>query len=110
MLKNTKNAFRGSRTMAEAMIKGLERQDLVPAINITASGPRVERGEDLRAKYGVLASDDNVKSAKSGHIVVLSVKPQVLRHVLTELQGAIEPGALLLSIVAGASTKLIAEA
>ena len=94
-------AFIGSGTMAEAMIQALLRASEVTAEQIIASGPRVERGEKLQARYGVRVTSDNVAAASEAGIVVLSVKPQVLPTVLAELRSHIRPAALVFSIVAG---------
>ena len=108
MLRETRLAFIGSGTMAEAMIKGLLSRELVAPQNIVASGPRVERGEELAAAYGVGVTTDNREAAAGAEIVVLSVKPQVLPEVLRELRGRVDPEALVLSIVAGARIAAIA--
>jgi pyrroline-5-carboxylate reductase len=94
-------AFIGSGTMAEAMIQVLVRKALVAPAHICASGPRQERGEELSRRYGVVGTTDNREAAEAADVVVLSVKPQVLPVVLSELNGLIFPGALILSIVAG---------
>jgi pyrroline-5-carboxylate reductase len=94
-------AFIGSGTMAEAMIKALLREGKVTPEQIIASGPREERGEELRARHGVRITVHNAAAASGADIVVLSVKPQVLIHVLRELRGHIRSGALVFSIVAG---------
>jgi pyrroline-5-carboxylate reductase len=102
MLEETAIAFIGSGIMAEAMIKGLLRQGLVVPDQITASGPRPERAQALFERYAVGTSTDNVEAASGADIVVLAIKPQVLCRVLEELAGHLSPGALVLSIVAGA--------
>lgn len=94
-------AFIGSGTMAEAMIKALLRAGEVAPEQIIASGPREERGQELRTRHGVRTTVDNATAASEAGIVVLSVKPQVLIHVLRELRGHVRPGALVFSIVAG---------
>lgn len=101
-------AFIGSGTMAEAMIKGLLRQQLLSPDHIVASGPRPARGEELAAAYGVRVTTDNRRAAAEADLLVLSVKPQVAPQVLIELQGVVEPDALILSIVAGIPTSAIA--
>ena len=50
---NKKIAFIGPGVMAEAMIAGLLRQKLAKPENLTAAGPRPERGEELHRKYGI---------------------------------------------------------
>ncbi|GEM_PF-6167571 len=57
MLKKT-IAFIGPGVIAEAMIAGLLRQKLADPKNIIASGPREERGEELRRKYGIKITTD----------------------------------------------------
>jgi pyrroline-5-carboxylate reductase len=107
MLNQKIIAFIGSGVMAEAMIKGLLRQSLVTPGQIVASGPRPERGQQLYDRYGVRTTTDNVEAASGADIVVLSTKPQVLCSVLEELSGHVDPKALVLSIVAGATMATI---
>jgi pyrroline-5-carboxylate reductase len=107
MLNENKLAFIGSGVMAEAMIKGLLRQGLVNPVRVAASGPRPERGQELFDRYGVQTTTDNREAAGGADIVVLSIKPQVLCTVLEELAGCVGPGALVLSIVAGAPMETI---
>ena len=109
MLTDVRFAFVGSGVMAEAMVKGLIAEAGVPAERITASGPRPERGEELRTRYGVRPAVDNLSAIDGAQIVVLSVKPQVLHGVMEQLAGQIAPGALVLSIVAGARIEVIAD-
>ncbi len=95
-------AFIGGGTMAEAMIRGLLEKHLVPPSHVLVTGPRRERRADLAKRFGVKALASNVEAAKSAHVVVLSVKPQILPAVLRELRGELADGQLVLSIVAGA--------
>jgi pyrroline-5-carboxylate reductase len=106
---NSKIAFIGPGVMAEAMLAGLLRQGLAEPGSITVSGPRAERGEELHQRYGVSYSTDNAEAAAQAGVVVLSVKPQRLSEVMKGLK-EIEAGALVLSIVAGASLKKIGTA
>jgi pyrroline-5-carboxylate reductase len=103
---NKRIAFIGPGVMAEAMIAGLLNQKLSKPQNLTASGPRAERGEELRKKYGIHVTTDNAAAAQEADVVVLSVKPQRLTEVMKGLKG-IRPDALVLSIIAGASMKKI---
>ncbi len=100
----TKIAFIGPGAMAEAMIAGLLRQKLAAPRNLLASGPREERVEKLREKYGIQPFTDNSLAVAQADVVVLSVKPQRLSAVMKNLKG-IRPEALVLSIIAGASIK-----
>lgn len=115
-------SFIGCGVMAEAMIAGLLRQQLVTAEQITGSHPRAARRDELESKYGVrmlesnraaaAASEDDAHgsstpAAVSGKIVILAVKPQRLGGVLHELKGALGPDSLVISIIAGATIETI---
>ena len=103
MLKK-KIAFIGPGVMAEAMIAGLLKKKLAKPEDVTASGPREERGAELHKKYGIVAVTDNAAAASRADVVVLSVKPQRLSEVMKGLKG-VRADALVLSIIAGASIK-----
>ena len=103
---NKKIVFIGPGVMAEAIIAGLLRQKLAKPENITASGPRTERGEQLQKKYGIKATTDNISAVSHADVVVLSVKPQRLSEVMKGLKG-IRLDALVLSIIAGANIRKI---
>ena len=107
MLNHNNIAFVGSGVMAEAMIKGLLRQGLVTPEQVTASGPRPQRGQELFDRYAVGTTTDNVKAVESAEVVVLAIKPQMLCPVLEELGGHVASDALVLSIVAGAKMDTI---
>lgn len=106
---NKKIAFIGPGVMAEAMLAGLLRQKLANPEDITVSGPRLARVEELHTKYGLHALTDNTVAAGEADVVVLSVKPQRLSEVMKGLKN-IRPEALVLSIVAGAGMKKIGSA
>ena len=102
MFDNRKIAFIGPGVMAEAMIAGLIRRKTAPASSLITAGPRQERLDELCKLYGITCTRDNAAAARQADIVVLSVKPQRLAHVLDGLKGSIKEQALVLSIVAGA--------
>jgi pyrroline-5-carboxylate reductase len=88
--------------MGEAMIGGLLKQQLVAPEQIIATEPREERRAEIEQRYGVHVTDDNVEVAHWAQVAIFSVKPQTLPKVLPTLRGALQPGELVVSIVAGA--------
>jgi pyrroline-5-carboxylate reductase len=104
-----KIALIGSGNMGEAIIAGLLRHGVALPHNIFAVDPLVERGADLQTRFGITPGTDNVAAAGQADVVILAVKPQKLSQVLEGLRGKILPGALVLSIVAGASIQIIQE-
>jgi len=120
-LKDARLAFIGCGVMAEAIIAGLLRKQLVAADQIVGSHPRAARREEFYTKYAVrmfennreatLAAHPNGSSTEteaSGSLVILAVKPQRLSKVLQELKGALHQEQLVVSIVAGARLETIA--
>jgi pyrroline-5-carboxylate reductase len=108
MLRDNTLAFVGGGVMAEAMIAGLLRRELIAPDNIMVAGPRQERGEELVRRYAVKWTCDNRAAVADRDIVVLSVKPQVIPKVLPEVRGHIRSRALVLSIAAGVRVETLA--
>jgi pyrroline-5-carboxylate reductase len=102
-------AFIGSGAMAGAMIGGLLNTHAVEARTITASDPHKDRIQDLATRFGIGTTNDNLAAARNADIVILSVKPQMLRFVFRDLCGKLSKDALVLSIVAGARVESIAK-
>ncbi len=94
--------------MAEAMLSGLLNQALLQPDQVVASDPLARRRAELHQRYGVEGTADNVEAIEGADVVVLAVKPQVLGQVLADLSGRLQPGQLVISIVAGATLDAIA--
>jgi pyrroline-5-carboxylate reductase len=97
----------GSGVMAEAMIAGLLRGELVSPDQIVASHPRAERRDHLRAEYGIRVVGDNREAIDGADVVLLGIKPQMLGKVGHEIGPALSRGQLVLSVLAGATTKAL---
>jgi pyrroline-5-carboxylate reductase len=117
-LRAAQVSFVGVGVMAEAMIAGLLRRQLVSRTQIVGSHPRAARREEMQTQYGIRMFDDNREAATfpsaqaaqepSASVVILAVKPQRVGRVLGELKGALSESQLVLSIVAGARMEAIA--
>ena len=94
----------GSGVMAEAIIAGLLRGQLVEPDRIVASHPRADRREALQARHGIRTVDANATAVDGADIVLLAIKPQMLGRVAREIGPRLKPGQLVISILAGATT------
>jgi pyrroline-5-carboxylate reductase len=94
----------GSGVMAEGMIAGLLRGELVAPEQIIASHPRSERRDHLRTEYGIRVVADNREAIESADVILLGIKPQMLGRVGPEIGPFLHRGQLLLSVLAGATT------
>jgi len=94
-------AFIGAGAMAEAMLAGMLARSVIQPEQITASHPRAGRRDELQARYGVAVVEANREAARDASLIVLTVKPQVIRSALAELRDVIAPDQVVLSIAAG---------
>jgi pyrroline-5-carboxylate reductase len=114
-LSNTNLAFVGCGVMAESIIAGLLRKNLVGAEQIVGSHPRAGRRAELSEKYGIQVFEKNTEAVErvrqsENSIVALCVKPQRLKGVLHELKTIVAPEQMIFSIIAGARLETISEA
>jgi pyrroline-5-carboxylate reductase len=97
----------GSGVMAEAMIAGLLRGRLVEPSQLVASHPRPERREELAATHGIRTVASNADAVEGADIVVLAIKPQMLGRVAKDIGPHLKRGQLVISILAGATTRAL---
>ena len=95
--------------MAEAMIKGLLSASFIEAKNLMASDVVQERLEYLHREYKIRITADNRELAKASDILVLAVKPQVMKDVLSGIEDLVDEGKLMISIAAGVPIHMIEE-
>jgi pyrroline-5-carboxylate reductase len=100
-------AFLGAGNMAEALVKGLLRAQVATPQEILCTDRRKERGDELTSRYGVRFSTRNADAAREAGIIVLSVKPQVMNHLLEEIAPALDESKLVISIAAGVPIEAI---
>ena len=102
-MTNKKIAFIGAGNMAKAIIGGLIKQGYA-AKNITASGPRIESLQKVADEFSVNITTDNLAAVRNADLVILSVKPQILKQVASELSVALMHKPLVISLAAGITT------
>ena len=100
-------AIVGAGVMAEAMIAGLLADRAVAPSRLIASHPRRDRRDLLASRHGISVVTRNAEAVAGADIVVLAVKPQMLRSVMREVGPALEKGQVVLSIVAGATLRTL---
>jgi pyrroline-5-carboxylate reductase len=106
-LSNRSIATVGSGVMAEAMIAGLLRGELVDPSQVVASHPRSDRRDHLAREYGIRVVADNVEAIGGADVVLFAIKPQMLGRVGREIGPSLRRGQLVLSVIAGATTRAL---
>jgi len=100
-MKTQKIAFIGAGNMANALISGLVA-DGVDAKNIWASDPSDKNLTVLERNCGIQTSCDNNAVIANADIVVLSVKPQIMKDICKEISAAVSDfSPMVISIAAG---------
>lgn len=102
-MTDKKIAFIGAGNMAKAIMGGLIKQGY-DAKKITASGPRMENVQKIADEFSVNITMDNLAAARNADVVILSVKPQMLKQVASELSTALTHKPLIISLAAGIAT------
>jgi len=101
MLQQQKIGFIGSGNMGEALISGLVLSGAAKPENIICSDINSEQLNEMKEKYQVLTTPDNVEVIEASDIIVYATKPQILASVLKETAHALDMSKLVISIAAG---------
>ena len=96
----TQITFIGAGNMAASLIGGLCKQG-VDAAQIRASDPGLAQLAALQKTYAISTFTDNALAVKDADIIVLAVKPQVMRQVCEDLAAYVTEQQLIISIAAG---------
>ena len=97
-----KLGFIGAGNMGGAIIGGVVSSGLVNACDITVADRDAKKLNDLRDKFGVNISLDNL-DCTDADVVFLCVKPNVIEYVIDELNSGVKNDTVFVSIAAGQS-------
>lgn len=101
MPKDITIGFIGTGNMASALIGGLIDRGR-DAASILAFDPDTAKTDRLRERFSIRIAGGNEELLRECDVVVLAVKPQVMRKVLAPLAGALpETPPLIVSVAAG---------
>ena len=102
-------AFIGAGKMATAIIKGLLGSSLFDKNHIIASEPNKDYAHKIEQELGIKMVHNNREAAAQADIILLAVKPFVVKDVLTEIEDRIDDSKLIITIAAGISTNRVEE-
>jgi pyrroline-5-carboxylate reductase len=104
-----KIGFIGAGNMAEALINGLISSKLFKSEQILITDIVKKRVDYIKSTYKVSIASDNKQLSKESDIIVLSVKPNHISKVVSEIKAAITSKKILISIAAGIPSALISK-
>jgi pyrroline-5-carboxylate reductase len=101
MLNSKKIAFIGTGNMGEALVSGLLVSGSSEPKNIICTDISESKLAEIKSKYKVRTTANNLKAVKEADIVIYAVKPQIMATVLAETAAKLDMSKLIISIAAG---------
>jgi len=98
---NKKIGFVGCGNMAQAMMGGIVKSNLVPGENVIASNPSDKSLNKVKEEYNILVTNDNKEVAKFSDIVILAIKPYKYFEVIDEIKPYLKKNVIIVTIAAG---------
>lgn len=97
----------GAGNMAEAITRGVMRAGVFRPDQIFAADLSPQRRDVFTNQLGINSTDDNRQVAREARMLLLSVKPQQMKDVLSGIGSVSDPETLMVSIAAGISAQFI---
>ncbi len=104
-LSNKKLAILGVGNMGNALLKGILKASPVAPKDVIVTARSEARLVAAREEFGVGSTTNNTKAVEFADIVLLCTKPQGIEDLAKEIQPAFDSEKLLISILAGRTTK-----
>jgi pyrroline-5-carboxylate reductase len=96
-------AIIGIGNMGGAILNGLIKAADVNNAQLRASRANAEKATADSAKYGIPVLTDNVATAKNADVIILAVKPYLIKTVIDEIKPVIQSNAIVISVATGYS-------
>ena len=93
----------GLGNMADAVIGGMLKKEIVTKEEITGSAATEQTVRRMAEKYGIKTTRDNRAVAGNAQVLILAVKPQFLETVIGEIRDDVREETLLVTVAAGKS-------
>lgn len=98
----------GAGNMAEALIQGITKNQLIKAGNIWVTNrSNQKRLEEMKEKYGANVSYDMADLLSDAEIILLAMKPKDAAGAMEQIKPYLTKETLIVSVLAGVSTKSI---
>ncbi|MBT8366931.1 MAG: pyrroline-5-carboxylate reductase [Deltaproteobacteria bacterium] len=101
MLNNKIIAIIGTGNMGDALVSGLIGSKSSKPKNIICSDVRRDKLDQIKSRYKVRTTSNNLKAVSEADIVIYAVKPQLMAAVLIETSSKLDMSKLVISIAAG---------
>jgi len=93
--------FIGCGNMAQAMISGIVKSNLVSSEKVIASNPSNRSLSKVKEEHNIIVTNDNKEVARFSDIVVLAVKPYKYFEIIEEIKTYLKEEVVIVTIAAG---------
>ncbi|RXE60101.1 pyrroline-5-carboxylate reductase [Acetivibrio mesophilus] len=97
--------FIGAGNMGSAMITSIAKSDILPAENILVFDVDKNKLSILRENTGITILDSALETAQKADIIILAVKPNMVKTILNDIKPAIDNKKILVSVAVGIPIK-----
>ncbi len=105
-LKNKKIGIIGTGKMGGSLLKGILKAKIANPEDVYASDVYEPGLNALREELGINISTDNFETVSNCDVLIVAVKPQIIKNVLRDINSYLE-NKLVISIAAGITTEAI---
>jgi len=109
MLTSKKVAIIGVGKMGETLVNSMLKNKLIKKENLYGSTAQEEHAKEINKKYGIKTYLNNKEMLLGKDIIILAIKPQMMRKVVSEIKEVVTEKQLIISIAAATSTQFIEE-
>lgn len=116
-IKDMKSDFSGKRVavlgagkMGGILLKVLLEKGLLSPKLTRATVQHEQRARELSQKLGIDAGTDNLAAVKDAEIILVCVKPQIVKEVMERIRPNISANQIIISVAASVPTSLIEKA
>jgi pyrroline-5-carboxylate reductase len=95
--------FIGCGKMAQAMIEGMIRSNLVKPEQLIASAATESTLQNVSNKYGIGVTTSNSEVARRANFLFLAIKPNLYGEIIEEIKHEIQSDSIVITIAAGIS-------
>lgn len=98
-----KIAIIGLGNMGTAIMNGLVKSDEIDNQQLVGSRANPEKAEADSAKYNLAILTDNKEAVKNADVIILAVKPYLIKEVVDEIKPVITDETIIISVATGYS-------
>jgi len=109
MLKDKKIVVIGMGKMGEILIKNLLINGLVSRENLVGSDKSKQKKDSIEKHFQINTFLSNATAVSHKDIIIFAIEPKIVRSVIDEIKDVLTQKQMIISIVAGVTTKMIEE-